>query len=81
MGRPGPSAVDPARQTRLLKRAVIVDLHDDTTQMIVDKGYSLVEKHDFGRADMRAGQSPASSSRSGPIPTAALHRIHPLVRE
>ncbi len=50
--------VDPARVTRLLDRAVIVDLHDDTTQMILDEGYNLAEKHNFGQVDiprMRAG--------------------------
>jgi membrane dipeptidase len=50
--------VDSARVTRLLQRAVIVDLHDDTTQMILDEGYNLAEKHDFGQVDiprMRAG--------------------------
>ena len=50
--------VDPARVTRLLERAVLIDLHDDTTQMIVDEGYNLAEKHDFGQVDiprMRAG--------------------------
>ena len=49
---------DPARVTRLLQRAVIVDLHDDTTQMILDEGYNLAEKHGFGQVDiprMRAG--------------------------
>jgi membrane dipeptidase len=52
------TAVDPARVTRLLQRAVIIDLHDDTTQMILDEGYNLAEKHDFGQVDiprMRAG--------------------------
>jgi len=50
--------VDPARVARLLERAVILDLHDDTTQMIVDEGYNLAEKHDFGQVDiprMRTG--------------------------
>src|SRR5580658_6050521 len=50
--------VDPARVTRLLQRAVIIDLHDDTTQMILDEGYNLAEKHSFGQVDiprMRAG--------------------------
>ena len=52
------TTVDPARVTRLLQRAVIIDLHDDTTQMILDEGYNLGEKHDFGQVDiprMRAG--------------------------
>ena len=50
--------VDPARVDRLLDRAVIVDLHDDTTQMILDEGYNLAEKHAYGQVDiprMRAG--------------------------
>jgi membrane dipeptidase len=50
--------VDPARVERLLQRAVVIDLHDDTTQMIVDEGYNLGEKHDYGQVDiprMRAG--------------------------
>src|ERR1039457_2444603 len=50
--------VDAARVDRLLQRAVVIDLHDDTTQMIVDEGYNLGEKHDFGQVDiprMRAG--------------------------
>jgi len=50
--------VDPARVARLLERATVLDLHDDTTQMIVDEGYNLAEKHDFGQVDiprMRAG--------------------------
>jgi len=55
LAQPG---ADPARVTRLLQRAVIIDLHDDTTQMILDEGYNLAEKHDFGQVDiprMRAG--------------------------
>jgi membrane dipeptidase len=44
--------VDPARVTRLLQRAVIVDLHNDTTQMILDEGYNLAEKHDYGQVDI-----------------------------
>jgi membrane dipeptidase len=50
--------VEQARVARLLERAVIVDLHDDTTQMIVDEGYNLAEKHAYGQVDiprMRAG--------------------------
>ena len=50
--------VDPARVDRLLQRAVLIDLHDDTTQMILDEGYNLGEKHDYGQVDiprMRAG--------------------------
>ena len=50
--------IDPARVGRLLQRAVAIDLHDDTTQMIVDEGYNLGEKHDYGQVDiprMRTG--------------------------
>src|SRR5215831_12709388 len=50
--------VDPARVDRLLQRAVIIDLHDDTTQMILDEGYNLADKHNYGQVDiprMRAG--------------------------
>ena len=52
------TTVAPARVDRLLKRAVVIDLHDDTTQMILDEGYNLGEKHDYGQVDiprMRAG--------------------------
>src|SRR5258708_1949229 len=55
---PAQTKVDPARVDRLLQRAVVIDLHDDTTQMIVDEGYNLAEKHDFGQVDiprMRTG--------------------------
>jgi membrane dipeptidase len=44
--------VDPARVTRLLDRAVVVDLHDDTTQMILDENYNLAELHDYGEVDI-----------------------------
>ena len=50
--------VDQARIDRLLARAVIIDLHDDTTQMIADEGYNLAQKHNFGQVDiprMRTG--------------------------
>lgn len=44
--------VDAGRVTRLLQRAIVLDLHDDTTQMIVDEGYDLAEKHDYGQVDL-----------------------------
>ena len=50
--------VDPARVEKLLRRATLIDLHNDTTEMIVDEGYNLAEKHDFGQVDiprMRTG--------------------------
>jgi len=52
------SAVDPARVQRLLERAVVIDLHDDTTQMMLDEGYDLGQLHDYGQVDvprMRSG--------------------------
>ena len=76
--------VDPARVERLLQRAVVIDLHDDTTQMIVDEGYNLGEKHDYGQVDiprMRAGpRCRRFSSRSGPIPTATRRRSRSAAR-
>jgi membrane dipeptidase len=50
--------VDPARVDRLLQRAAVIDLHDDTTQMILDEAYNLGERHDYGQVDiprMRSG--------------------------
>src|SRR5436190_4008156 len=44
--------VDQARVDRLLQRALVIDLHDDTTQMIVDEAYDLGQKHDFGQVDI-----------------------------
>ena len=46
------TAVDPSRVERLLERAVVIDLHNDTTQMIVDEGYNLAESHDYGQVDI-----------------------------
>ena len=54
----GQTKADPARVARLMERAIVIDLHDDTTQMIVDEGYDLAQKHDYGQVDiprMRAG--------------------------
>ena len=81
--------VDPARVTRLLQRAVLIDLHDDTTQMIVDEGYNLAEKHDFGQVDiprMRAGHISGLflSIWTDPdryTPTEALEEIDAVRRE
>src|SRR5579872_5454619 len=44
--------VDPARVKRLLDRALVVDLHDDTTEMILDEGYKLAERHPYGQVDI-----------------------------
>ncbi len=46
------SKSDPARVARVLSQAVVVDLHDDTTQMITDEAYNLAEQHDFGQIDI-----------------------------
>jgi len=53
------SPVDPARVERLLERAVVIDLHSDTTQMILEEGFNLAEAHDYGQVDiprMRRGR-------------------------
>ncbi len=44
--------VDPARVKTLLDQAVVVDLHDDTTQMMLDEGYRLSRRHTFGQVDI-----------------------------
>src|SRR5690349_7971545 len=44
--------VDPARVKRVLGQAIVVDLHDDTTEMIVDEGYKLNERHQYGQVDI-----------------------------
>jgi len=46
------TTADPARVARLLERAVVVDLHDDTTQMILDERYNLAEAHAYGQVDI-----------------------------
>ncbi|MBI3695070.1 MAG: membrane dipeptidase, partial [Acidobacteria bacterium] len=46
------SPVDPARVERLLERAVVLDLHCDTTQMMLNEGYNLGELHDYGQVDI-----------------------------
>jgi membrane dipeptidase len=43
--------VDPNRLARLLQRAIILDLHDDTTQMVIDENYDLATQHDYGQVD------------------------------
>ncbi len=44
--------VDPARVDRLLRQAVVLDLHCDTTQLIVDEGYDLAKPHDYAQVDL-----------------------------
>jgi len=46
------TSVDSARVHRLLERAVVIDLHDDTTQMMVDEDYNLAERHGYGQVDI-----------------------------
>ena len=52
IGASAQTKADPARVARLLQRATVIDLHDDTTQMILDEGYNLAEKHDYGQVDI-----------------------------
>ncbi len=44
--------VSAARVRRVLDQVVVLDLHDDTTQMMVDEGYRLSERHDYGQVDI-----------------------------
>jgi membrane dipeptidase len=48
----GQVQVDPSRVQRLLQRAVVVDLHCDTTQLMVDEGYDLAQEHDYAQVDL-----------------------------
>ncbi len=53
-------SADAGRVERLLQRAVVLDLHDDTTQMMVDEGYDLTQRHTYGQVDvprMREGHA------------------------
>jgi membrane dipeptidase len=49
---PGQIRSGPARLEYLLERAIVLDLHDDTTQMILDEGYNMGESHDYGQVDI-----------------------------
>ncbi len=44
--------VDAGRVRRVLDQAIVLDLHDDTTQLMVDEAYRLAERHDFGQVDI-----------------------------
>ena len=46
------TTADPARVEKLLRRAVVIDLHVDTTQLIVEEDYNLAERHDYGQVDI-----------------------------
>src|SRR5579862_7164417 len=46
------AAAQSSRVARLMKAAVVLDLHDDTTQMITDEGYDLAERHTYGQVDV-----------------------------
>lgn len=37
---------------RLLRQAVVLDLHCDTTQLMVDEGYDLAKPHDYAQVDL-----------------------------
>ena len=60
-----------SRVSSLLRRAIILDLHDDTTQMILDEGYDFAGRHQYGQVDlprMRDGHVTGLFFSSGPIP-------------
>jgi membrane dipeptidase len=49
---PAQVKVDPARVDRLLRQAVVLDLHCDTTQLMLDEGYDLAKPHDYAQVDL-----------------------------
>src|SRR5689334_21327700 len=46
------TSVDSPRVAALLQRAIVLDIHDDTTQMILDEHYNLGESHTYGQVDI-----------------------------
>jgi len=46
------TGIDESRIQRLLDRAIVLDLHDDTTQMVLDEAYNLGELHSYGQVDI-----------------------------
>lgn len=61
--------VDDHRAQRLLARAVVIDLHSDTTQRILDEGINLANRYDDGQVDiprMREGGITAMFFASNP---------------
>ena len=48
----GQPSVDESTVRRILERAHVIDLHSDTTQLILDKGFDLGKRHDHGQVDI-----------------------------
>ena len=48
----GAKSANQKRMERLLKRAMIIDLHSDTTQLILEEGYNLGERHNYAQEDI-----------------------------
>jgi membrane dipeptidase len=48
----GQVKVDPARVERVLRQAVVLDLHCDTTQLLVDENYDLAQRHNYAQVDV-----------------------------
>lgn len=46
------AAVDDARVQEILRKAIVIDLHSDTTQLILNEGFDLAERHDYGQVDI-----------------------------
>jgi membrane dipeptidase len=44
--------VDDARVQRILAEATVIDLHSDTTQLILNEGFDLAELHEYGQVDI-----------------------------
>jgi membrane dipeptidase len=85
--------VDSARLQRVLNRAAIIDLHADTTQLILDEGYDLGKEHTYAQIDiprLRRGHvagiflasNPNSRLLSGPASVErALDEVDAIRRE
>ncbi len=71
------SQTDEGRVRRVLDEAVVIDLHSDTTQLILDEGFNLAERHEYGQVDiprMRDGGYSAMFFATNPDST----RLTPL---
>ena len=63
----------PAQQLAqsLLERSIVIDLHCDTPMLIMDEGYDLGQRHDYGEVDiprMREGGTDCGDDGTAPPP-------------
>jgi len=69
--------LDEARVQAILDRSIVIDLHSDTTHLILNEGYDLAERHDYGQVDiprMREGGMTAMFFATNP----SSRRLTPL---